>query len=116
MDKKKQKALKKAGWKIGTTQDFLDLSKEEMQYIDLRLSLAQALVSKRKALHLSQKSFAQKVHSSQSRVAKMEAGDASVSLDLLIRSLFTVGTTKKQLASFIAGPQKKTLRARPFGI
>jgi len=102
MDKKKQQALKKAGWKIGTTQDFLDLSNEEMAYIEIRVSLAQALLAKRKALHLSQKSFAQRVHSSQSRVAKMEAGDPSVSLDLLIRSLFTIGTTKKQLAGFIA--------------
>ena len=38
------------------------------------------------------------VGSSQSRVAKMEAADASVSVDLLIRSLLKLGAARKDLA------------------
>jgi hypothetical protein len=36
--------------------------------------------------------------SSQSRIAKMEAADSSVWLDLLIRSLLTLGATTKDIA------------------
>jgi hypothetical protein len=39
--------------------------------------------------------------SSQSRVAKMEKGDPSVSIDLLIRSLFNLGMSKKYLAQIL---------------
>ncbi len=42
-----------------------------------------------------------KIGSSQSRVAKMEAGDPSVSIDLLIRSLIALGATRKSLARSI---------------
>jgi predicted transcriptional regulator len=54
-------------------------------------------------LNLTQADLARTMKSSQSRVAKMEAGDASVSLDLLVRSLLAVGTTNKELAKVIAG-------------
>src|SRR3989442_1272892 len=40
--------------------------------------------------------------SSQSRVDKMEAGDRSVSIELLIRSLLAMGTTQRELAQVIA--------------
>lgn len=107
MDRKRREKLKKAGWKIGDTQEFLNLSDEEMAYIDLKILLAQALLAKRKSLKLSQETFAEILHSSQSRIAKMEAGDPTVSLDLLIKSLLTVGTTNRQLANVISAPLKK---------
>lgn len=43
------------------------------------------------------------IRSSQSRVAKMEAGDPSVSLDLLVKSLLALGATDRDVASIIAG-------------
>jgi len=46
-------------------------------------------------------SHARKLGSSQSRVAKMEAGDPSVTVDLLIRSLLTLGATTKTVARTI---------------
>ena len=103
MDKAKQKRLEAAGWKVGTVQDFLDLSPEEALLIDIRARLALALSERRKAQSLTQSELARRIRSSQSRVAKMEAADGSVSLDLLVRSLLALGTTRKELAAAIAG-------------
>lgn len=98
----KRARLEKAGWKVGTTAEFLGLSPAESAYIEMRLSLGQALRNARTRKRLSQTELASLLSSSQSRVAKMEAGDASVSIDLLIKSLLAVGTTPKQVASCIA--------------
>ncbi len=103
MDKAKQKRLEAAGWKVGTVQDFLDLSPEESLLIDIRARLALVLSERRKAQSLTQAELARRIRSSQSRVAKMEAADGSVSLDLRVRSLLALGTTRKELAAAIAG-------------
>ena len=97
MDSRKRVRLEKAGWKVGSTEEFLGLSPEESAYLELKYNLARELVEKRNALGLSQVAVAQKIKSSQSRVAKMEAGDPSVSIDLLVKSLFALGETTKDL-------------------
>jgi ribosome-binding protein aMBF1 (putative translation factor) len=97
MDSAKRARLEKAGWTVGTTKDFLRLSPEEAAYVELKFNLAKALSEKRKSLGLSQVAVAKKIKSSQSRVAKMEAGDPSVSIDLLVKSLFALGETAKSL-------------------
>ncbi len=97
----KRKSLEARGWRIGNTEDFLGLSKEEKTLVEMRLSLTRALREKRKQKHLTQKKFAELIHSSQSRVAKMEAGDASVSLDMMIRSLIALGANRKELGQAI---------------
>lgn len=101
MDKKKEKALESKGYKIGSAEDFLGLSKEESEYIELKLLLSQALSEQRKQKKLTQIQLAKMLNSSQSRVAKMEKGDPTVSLDLLIKSLLAVGATKKSIAEAI---------------
>ncbi|OGO38999.1 MAG: hypothetical protein A2Z03_00735 [Chloroflexi bacterium RBG_16_56_8] len=50
---------------------------------------------------LTQMELARLLESSQSRVAKMESGDSSVSLDLLVRSLIALGATRQDLAQVI---------------
>jgi len=50
------------------------------------------------AAGLTQTELAKHLGSSQSRVAKLEAGDTSVSLDLLIRGLLAVGASRKDVA------------------
>jgi hypothetical protein len=99
----KRKRLEAKGWKVGSTREFLGLSDQEDAYIDLRLKLADALKLQRIRRNLTQGDLAKAVKSSQSRVAKMEAGDATVSLDLLVRSLLAMGTSNKELAKIIAG-------------
>ena len=97
MDIAKRRRLEKAGWKVGTTQEFLDLSKEEAAYVELKLHLAKELLKRRRSLGMSQVAVAKRIRSSQSRVAKMEAGDPSVSIDLLVRSLLALGGTPHTL-------------------
>jgi transcriptional regulator with XRE-family HTH domain len=46
---------------------------------------------------MTQVAVAKKIKSSQSRVAKMEAGDPSVSIDLLVRSLLALRETPANL-------------------
>jgi hypothetical protein len=101
MNSSKRSRLEKAGWKVGTTKEFLGLTSQEAAYIELKLNLAKALSVKRKNLGLSQVAVAKMIKSSQSRVAKMEAGDPSVSIDLLVKSLFALGETPKSLQQVI---------------
>ena len=102
MDKNKQRKLERKGWKFGSASEFLSLSPEESAYIEVKLALSEKLRKKRKTKKLSQAQLAKLINSSQSRVAKMEAGDPSVSLDLLVRSLLALGTSKHNLAQTIS--------------
>ena len=101
MNKSKRKKLESKGWKVGTAQDFLELSNEEAAYIELKLALAKNLQKRRRTLKITQTDLAKRIRSSQSRIAKMEAGDPSVSLDLLIRSLLALGVSKQSLQSYL---------------
>ena len=49
----------------------------------------------------TQAQFAKMLKSSQSRVAKMEKGDPTVSVDLLVKSLLALGADKKCIARAI---------------
>lgn len=91
MTTEKKRKLEKKGWRIGSVGDFLELSPEENAYIELKVRLARELRQRRQKLGISQVEVAKKLQSSQSRVAKMEAGDPSVSIDLLVRSLLALG-------------------------
>ncbi len=102
MRSNKQKKLEAKGWKIGSASDFLELSPEEELYIELKLSLCKSLKKLRTKKHLSQEDVAKLIKSSQSRVAKMEAGDASVSIDLVIKSLLSVGASKSDLVKAVS--------------
>jgi DNA-binding XRE family transcriptional regulator len=97
----KRKKLAAKGWKIGSAREFLRLGPEEAAYIELRLKLADGLKTRRRARGITQTELAQTVRSSQSRIAKMESGDPSVSLDLLVRSLLALGATGRDLAAMI---------------
>ncbi len=98
MKKTKQKRLEKAGWRVGTVAEFLDLTPQESAYVELKLALSKTLNERRRQRKLTQDQLARLLRSSQSRVAKMEAGDPSVSIDLLVRSLIVLGTPTKTLA------------------
>jgi DNA-binding XRE family transcriptional regulator len=103
MELTKRQKLEAAGWKVGTAADFLQLSTEEVEIIEIRMSLSKSLKQLRKDKQLSQQELAKDINSSQSRVAKMEAGDPSVSIDLLIRSLLSLGAARKDIALAISG-------------
>ena len=98
----KRKKLEVSSWKIGSADEFLDLSPEEAAYVELKLSLSRSLKQRRSKKNMSQVEVAKLVKTSQSRVAKMEAGDPSVSIDLLIKSLLALGASPKDLAKAIS--------------
>jgi DNA-binding XRE family transcriptional regulator len=102
MNTAKRKRLEAKGWKVGTVSEFLNLSPEETSYVELKLVLSKSLQATRRAKNLTQEQLARLLKSNQSRVAKMEAGDPSVSLDLLVRSLLVLGASRKSLARMIA--------------
>jgi ribosome-binding protein aMBF1 (putative translation factor) len=102
MDNKKKKRLEEKGWKVGTAKEFLGLAPDEAAYIELKLMFSENLKKRRQQKKLGQVELAKLLRSSQTRVAKMEAGDASVSIDNLIRSLLALGATKQDLARMIA--------------
>ena len=101
MKASKRKALEKLGWKVSDAREFLGLSDEEAMLIELKLLMARSLKARRQGSHLSQEQLAKMLQSSQSRVAKMEAGDHSVSIELLLRALLRLGTTRNELAKII---------------
>ena len=106
MQQTKRKRLETNGWKVGTAADFLELTPEEATFIEMKISLSQSLKKMRKHKHMSQVDFAKLIRSSQSRVAKMESGSASVSIDLLIKSLLALGASQNDLAKAISSKPK----------
>ena len=103
MRRSKRQKLERKGWRVGNAQEFLGLSEQEAAYIELRLRLADTLKARRLTQNLTQTALARRIRSSQSRVAKMEGGDPTVSLDLLIRSLLSLGASNRDLARAIDG-------------
>ena len=102
MDLAKQRRLEAAGWKTGSVQEFLGLSDAEAAFIEVKLVLRTRLKERRLKVRMTQHELAKRLESSQSRVAKMEAGDSSVSLDLLVLALFTLGETPRTVGRYIA--------------
>jgi transcriptional regulator with XRE-family HTH domain len=109
VNRAERKRHEEAGWRVGSVADFLGITEEEAVYIDLRVRLADALKARRQAARLSQKAFASARKSSQSRIAKAEANDPSVSLDLVIRSLIALGVNLGELASIIVDENRSTV-------
>ncbi|MEX2281226.1 MAG: helix-turn-helix transcriptional regulator [Gemmatimonadota bacterium] len=112
MDTKKRAKLESAGWRVGEAEDFLKLTAEEVAFVELKLALSSGLKDLRSEHGLTQGELAEKLGSSQSRVAKMEASDPSVSVDLLVRAMLAVGATKKDIAEVITRRIPKRTRSR----
>jgi ribosome-binding protein aMBF1 (putative translation factor) len=101
MNKLKMKKLKAAGWKVGNAEDFLKLSKEETALVEIKVALAASIRRRRIRRKLTQAELAKILKSSQSRVAKMEAADSSVSIDLLLRSLLALGVSQRDVSKIL---------------
>lgn len=103
MKEAKRSKLRRAGWRVGSTEQFLGLSAEESAMVEIKLSLADSLRRLRRERRLTQVQVAERLESSQSRVAKIEAADPTVSLDLLVRSLLALGKTREEIGGLFAG-------------
>lgn len=104
----KKRKLEARGWTVGTADEFLGLSKEESEFVELKLALAEGVRSRRQLRHITQTQLARLVGSSQSRIAKLEAADPTVAVDLMIRSLFATGAGRRELASIIQRRRRST--------
>ncbi len=102
MKEPKRQKLAAAGWTVGGAADFLDLSAPEAAFVEVKLALSQALRLLRTRKRLTQGELAGQLRSSQSRVAKMEAADATVSIDLLVRALLQLGAKPRDIAKAIS--------------
>ena len=103
----KQYRLRRAGWTVGDAAEFLNLSPEEQRFVDLKLALATGVRELRERRGLTQAALAKRLGSSQSRVAKLEAADRSVSLDLLMRSLLNAGASVGDIAKLIKKAERR---------
>ena len=101
MKSDKKARLERAGWVVGVAAQFLKLSAQEQRFVELKLALAAGVRQLRERRGLTQAALARRLGSSQSRVAKMEAADTSVSLDLMMRSLLSIGATAGEIARLI---------------
>jgi DNA-binding XRE family transcriptional regulator len=106
----KRRRLEKTGWAVGDASDFLGLSADERRFVEVKLVLADGLRLRRERLGLTQTEVARRVGSSQSRVAKMEAGDPTVSTDLLLKSLFRLGANPTDVARLLNSRLRGRLR------
>lgn len=102
MDKARKSRLEGKGWKFGSAEEFLGLAPEDAAYIDLKLALGEKLKARRLSKHLTQAELATIVKSSQSRVARMEAGDPTVTIDLLVKSLLALGLSPREIGRAIS--------------
>lgn len=98
----KKKRLEQKGWKTGNAKEFLGLSDEEETYIEIKLRLSESFREHRLRCKMTQEDVANLIKSSQSRVAKMEAGDSSVSLDLLVHSLIALGASSRGVLKLLS--------------
>jgi ribosome-binding protein aMBF1 (putative translation factor) len=106
MEKAKRKRLEDSGWKVGSAAEFLDLSPVEAEIVEMKLALSSRLRKTRERRRLSQTDLAERMGSSQSRVAKMEAGDPGVSIDLLVQGLLAAGASRREIASALTHRKK----------
>ncbi|WP_434688599.1 helix-turn-helix domain-containing protein [Pseudanabaena minima] len=102
MDQAKRERLEAKGWKVGSVSDFLELTAEESVLVEIKLVLSQNLKERRQKI-MTQSELASKMSSSQPRIAKAENGDASVSIELLIRAMLATGATPQDIGQVIAG-------------
>jgi len=103
MEKNKRDKLKEKGYRIGSAADFLKLTPEEEAYIDIRLDISNMVKAQRAKKGWTQEQLARSIGSSQSRIAKLEAGDPGISMDLMIKALLRLGTSKKQIGKLLEG-------------
>jgi ribosome-binding protein aMBF1 (putative translation factor) len=101
MKRSKRERLEAAGWRVGTAAEFLGLSEEESAFVEMKLALADGVRRRRQAKRLTQVQLAERIGSSQSRVAKMETADRTVSIDLLVRTLLAMGASRADVARVI---------------
>lgn len=113
MNAAERQALESAGFRIGTVQDFLGLACWETRLIELKYRARKTARRLREVGELTQHEVAKRIKSSQSRIAKIEAGSEDVTLDLLARYLYAVGGSFADLDEGVPAGSGESVEARP---
>jgi len=101
MNANKLKRLEAAGWKQTNVKELLNLTDADMEYIETKLALTKSLRTLRHKKGVTQSGLARQMHTSQARVARIEAGDPTVTIDQMLRAFFTLGATRRELAKAV---------------
>ncbi len=83
MDHAKRAALEAAGFRLSTVAEFLGLSEEDDDLVELRVALSQEIRRLRKVRRMSQREVARRMKTSQPRIANIEGASPGVSVDLI---------------------------------
>ena len=102
MDAEERAQMEAMGYAVvDDAADWLELTDVERQIVDLRIKLGREIRRRRTGAGLSQAQLAEKIGSSQSRVAKAEGMAPGVAFDLMLRAFFATGGTVDELAQAI---------------
>ena len=96
MTPEKLKRLEAAGFVHGDAKELLGLTPDEAKLVELRVEIAKAFRAIRKEAGMTQAELAQRIGSSQSRIAATEHG-IDAGMDLLVRCLYAVGGVLKPI-------------------
>lgn len=99
MNQNRKLQIEKAGGRITTVKEFLNLSEADAALIETKLAMIKRVRTLREEKHVTQVELAKRMGTSQSRVAKIEAGDPNVSMDLILRAMFSLGVRFKKHAA-----------------
>jgi len=102
MDSKTRAMLEAKGWRVGSAREFLGASVAQENFVNTRLNLRRAMIEARKAHGLTQEKLADAMGTTQSRVAQIENGDPSTSVDLMLRALYVMGLSRRDVADAVA--------------
>jgi DNA-binding XRE family transcriptional regulator len=123
MNKEQREKFKRAGWKLGTVGELLDLTPAEEALIEAKVRLSKVVRALRQQSRLSQAQLAKRIGSNQTRIAKVENQDPEVSLDLQMKAIFAARPKARQEFSALIkrwaisenqalGPHRKRNRVR----
>lgn len=99
---RRREELEKRSFRQTTIGDWLDLTPEQVEMIEMRVGLATMLRRLREREGMTQTDVARVLETSQPRVSKMESGDPTVTIDLLIRALLVLGVSRSKIARALA--------------
>ena len=98
MDALTKKLMQEAGFESGSVGELLGLSEAQETLVETKVRLTELLREERRARGWSQNRLAQAMEKKQQVVARIEMAHRSVSLDLLLRALFTMGVKPSRVA------------------
>ena len=99
MNAGKMKRIKAAGYKVTTADEWLGLTPEESQLVDIRLALAEQLEEVRKEKGISQAQLAARMGTKQSGIARMVNRPETSSMDNLVKGLIALGVPISKIAA-----------------